>query len=164
MKIEVEDLAMKNVPHVTKEEKNIKSDIIDKSENIFKKKSETLGEIEKKRQKVIELIKEENDSKPSIEPLAKQTNENNLQNSNDQNLVNRLNLAKNKNNGKKYQKSQKILNIAQELEKHLNGTAESSLTENKAISDEYMNILLDKPVKNNNKKMKMKKINFSEIQ
>ena len=85
MKIEVEDLAMKNVPHVTKEEKNIKSDIIDKSENIFKKKSETLGEIEKKRQKVIELIKEENDSKPSIEPLAKQTNENNLQNSNDQN-------------------------------------------------------------------------------
>jgi len=164
MKIEIEDLPMKNVLHETKEEKNIKSEIIDKSQNIFQKKSESLGEIEQKRQKVIELIKEENDSKPSIEPLVKQTNENNIKNNNDQNLVYRLNIAKNKNNGKKYQKSQKILSIAQELEKHLNGTAETSQNENKVISDEYMNIILDKPVKNNNKKMKIKKMNFSEIQ
>ena len=57
--------------------------------------------------------------------------------------------------------SNKILERVQNLERHLNGENEINETNNKAVVDEYMNIILDKPVFHKNKKLK--KMVFSDI-
>ncbi len=114
--------------------------------------------MEVKTQKIIEFVKHENYYKPSNEPIAKENNDNNQVNFK---KFEDISIQPKKNNEVKgFKISNKILERVQNLERHLNGENEINETNNKAVVDEYMNIILDKPVFNKNKKLK--KMVFSD--
>lgn len=167
----IEDMNLANVPHEDK--------VLNKEENLNKSQNEeiivkidnplfTLADIEIKREKIIKLIEEENNSNGNnynlqqiSEPLTKEVNAKNFEENDESNkLAEKLYQAK-KNKPreaepKKPKISQKIMKRVQDLEKHMNGESFETFENKEEAVDDYMNIILEKPVVSKNKKLKKK--------
>lgn len=118
-------------------------------------------EKEKKSEKIIEYVKEEIYSKTMNKPIAKDKNEITEIYQVDFKKVEEITIQPKKNEGNKIKISKNILERVQYLEKHMNGEKENKEINNQEVVDEYMNIILDKPVFNKNKKFK--KMIFTDV-